>query len=577
MSKTVSDQLVSMLRDAGIKRIYGIVGDSLNPVTEALTRDGSIRWIHVRHEEAAAFAASAEAQITGEIAACCGSSGPGNMHLINGLYDAARSDAPVFAISSHIPLSQVGNDYFQETHPQEFYRECTAYCELVSEAEHAATITANAIRHAKDKPGVGMIVLPGDVASQKAEREGYAKAPLCVGRATVTPSPDDIQALADLINGSRRITFFCGYGCTGAQKEIVELAAKIKAPIAYTFRAKDIMEQDNPYAVGMTGLLGWGDATQAMNDCDLLVMWGTDFPYSAFLPHHVKVAQVDVNATHLGRRVPAFLGVQGETLATLRELAPLIKEKSDDEHLSQSLTRHAKEMKKLNAYIHHVDEDAPIRPEYITKIISDCASDSAIFTVDTGTPNIWSARYLHGGGTRRIIGSFKHGSMACALAMAMGAQAPDRERQVIALCGDGGLAMLPGDLLTLVQEGLPVKVLVYNNSALDFINLEMTAAGIRPVNTDLKNPSFAEVAQAMGVQAERLTKPGDAILAVKRWLACEGPALLDVVVDEHALAMPPEITMNQAFGFAKTIAKHVLHGELNTVKRILFGNRRLFF
>lgn len=578
MSKKVSDQLVDMLADAGITRMYGIVGDSLNPVTEALQKDGRIRWIHVRHEETAAFAASAEAQITGRLACCCGSSGPGNMHLINGLYDAYRSAAPVFALASHIPLSQVGSDYFQETHPQEFFRECTAYCELVSETAQAPVIFGSALREARETPGVGMVVLSGDVADLPAKDEGM-EGVVPKGGALPMPSPDDVQALADLINGKKRVTFFCGAGCRGAHDIIVALARKVKAPIAYTFRAKDIMEKDNPFAVGMTGLLGWGDAMQAMHDCDLLIMWGTDFPYRPFLPHRkeVAIAQIDSNAARLGRRAHLTLGVQGDVRATAFELLPLIHGDRSDEHLERSLSRHRKLMRKLFAYVRHVNDKAPMRPEYITRVVSDYAEPDAIFTIDTGTPDIWSARYLEANGTRRVIGSFKHGSMACALAMAIGAQAACPGRQVIALCGDGGLTMLPGDLLTLVQEQLPVKIFVYDNSSLDFINLEMRAAGIRPVYTNLQDPSLATMANSMGIYGQRLNDASQAVETVKRWLSHPGPALLDAVVDEHALALPPDISLMQAYGFANALTQHALHGELGVVRRLLFGNLRLWW
>ncbi len=578
MSRMVSEQVVDMLANAGITRMYGIVGDSLNPITEALQKDGRIRWIHVRHEETAAFAASAEAQITGRLACCCGSSGPGNMHLINGLYDAYRSAAPVFALASHIPLSQVGSDYFQETHPQEFFRECCAYTELISEPVQAPVIIGSAIRKARETPGVGMVVLSGDVADLPAQDESMESV-VPHGGALTMPSPNDVEALADLINKKNRVTFFCGAGCAGAGDVIVELARRVKAPIAYTFRAKDIMEKDNPYGVGMTGLLGWGDAMQAMHDCDLLVMWGTDFPYRPFLPHRkeVAIAQVDCDASRLGRRAHLTLGVQGDVRATAFELLPLIRDGRCDEHLERSLGRHKKLLRKLFAYVRHVNEKAPMRPEYITRVVSDYAEPDAIFTIDTGTPDIWSARYLEARGTRRVIGSFKHGSMACALAMAIGAQAASPGRQVIALCGDGGLTMLPGDLLTLVQEQLPVKIFVYDNSSLDFINLEMRAAGMRPAFTDLHDPSLAAMATSMGIYGERLTDASHAVETVKRWLNHPGPALLDAVVDEHALALPPDITLMQAYGFANALTQHALHGELGVVRRLLFGNLRLWW
>lgn len=577
MSRTVSDELVEMLVSEGVKRLYGIVGDSLNPVMEALRQDERIRWVNVRHEETAAFAASAEAQLTGRTAACCGSCGPGNLHLVNGLYDAHRSRAGVFALASHIPVSAIGSDYFQETHPSSLFAECSAYCELVSAPAHAGQVAASALRTARERNDVGIVVLPGDVAASAAgEPMAQAFPPSSPHSAVPEPAAQDVAALANLINGSKSVAFFCGIGCAGAEKEIVDLARKVAAPVAYTLRAKDLLEKDNPQAVGMSGLLGWGDASYAIQEAELLVMWGTDFPYAAFLPSHGRVAQVDADASVLGRRAPLQLAVHGDVQRTASLLLPQIQEDRSDDFLARSLSRHGKALSRLQAYVREVDEDAPLRPEYITKLISDHAEPDAIFTVDTGTPVIWAARYLQALGKRRIIGSFKHGSMACALAMAIGAKAAYPSRQVIALCGDGGLSMLPGDILTLLQEKLSVKVFVYNNASLDFVAMEQQAIGMMPTGTGLHPASFARMAQSLGLEGISLKKPGEASAAVRRWLAAQEPALLDAEVDPHALALPPDVSMLQALGFAKGLAKSVLHGELDTVKRLLFGNRKLF-
>lgn len=574
MSKTVSDQMVDMLAEQGVKRIYGIVGDSLNPVMEALHRDERLRWIHVRHEETAAFAASAEAQLSGQLAACCGSCGPGNLHLINGLYDAHRSAAPVFALASHIPTPYIGSDYFQETHPTHFYAECTRYRELVSAPEQAPVVVGCAIRHAQSGPGVGMVVLPGNIAAMPAM--GRPAIPMRVQHAHAEPAAEDVERLADLINHSKRVAFFCGAGCAGAREAILALAEKVAAPIAYTLRAKDIMEADNTHGVGMSGLLGWGDATRAMHEAELLILWGTDFPYAMFLPSHGNVVQVDTRAEALGRRVPVRLGIHADAALTAQRLLPLIEADRGDEFLSRCLSRHGRELAHLQSHIRRVDEAAPIRPEHLTKLVSDLAEPDAVFTIDTGTPVIWAARYLQAMPRRRILGSFKHGSMACALAMAIGAKATAPARQVIALCGDGGLSMLPGDMLTLLQEGLAVKILVYNNSSLDFVALEQEMAGLPPMGTELPPTDYAAMAQGMGVTGLRAKTADELPQAVRAWLAKPGPALLDVAVDTHALALPPDTGFLQALGFAQNLSHRDLHHELDTIKRLLFGNRRFF-
>lgn len=574
MSKTVSDQLVDMLAARGVQRIYGIVGDSLNPVMEALHRDERIRWVHVRHEETAAFAASAEAQVTGRTAACCGSCGPGNMHLINGLYDAHRSAAPVFALASHIPTPFIGSDYFQETHPTHFYAECTRYRELITHPLQAPQVIGSALRAAQEGPGVGMAVLPGDVAASPAA--GTLPLPVQVQHHSLEPEEQELAQLAELINSATRVAFFCGAGCAGARDEILALARKVAAPVAYTLRAKDLMEADNPQGVGMSGLLGWGDATRAMHEAELLVLWGTDFPYSTFLPSHGHVVQVDTRAQALGRRVPICLGLHADAALTARRLLPLVRADRGDEFLSRCLSRHGRELAQLQSHIRHPDEQAPIRPEHLTKVVSDLAEPDAIFTLDTGTPVIWGARYLQAMPRRRILGSFKHGSMACALAMSIGAKAACPSRQVIALCGDGGLSMLPGDILTLLQEGLAVKILVFNNSSLDFVAMEQEIAGMPPMGTALPATDYAAMARGMGIAASSVAAPAELQDAVRAWLAAPGPALLDAAVDTHALALPPDTGFLQALGHAQNLSHRDLHHELDTIKRLLFGNRRFF-
>lgn len=576
MKKTIARQLVGILGDAGIQRMYGIVGDSLNPVIEGLHEDGRIRWVHMRNEEAAAFAASAEAQITGELAACCGSSGPGNLHLINGLYDAHQSHAPVFALASHIPLCQVGTDYFQETHPTQIFAGCTAYCELISLPSQAPRIVQQAIMAAKGEHGVGMCVLSGDVAGMRAENEWMENPRLSATPSKTVPDRGELEKLAALIAENDDIVLFCGIGCREAKEEVLALARLLNAPIAYTFRSKDFLESQNDYAIGMTGLLGWGAAYEAMQHCKLLILLGTDFPYSDFFPKtgNVQLVQIDREAKHIGRRCHIDLGICGDVGASIQGLLPLLKEKEDDSFLKHTLAHHKKTLRSINAYIKKGKGHHMIRPEYITSLLNQYAASNAIFTVDTGTPDIWAARYLCGTGQRRIIGSFKHGSMACAMPMAIGAQFAAPKQQVIALCGDGGLAMGLGDILTIVQYKLPIKLVVYNNGCLDFIKLEMYAAGMVPKDIELQNPNFALLAQAVGMFGLRVEQGDDVELAVKRFLACDGPALLDVVVDSNALALPPHISMDQCKGFTFALAKQALSGDVREVWKIFNDNKK---
>jgi len=574
--KTVSDDLVEMLFAAGIRRMYGLVGDSVNPVMEALHHCDKLRWIHVRHEETGALAACAEAQLTGKLAACCGSCGPGNMHLVNGLYDAHRSGAPVFALACHVPQSLIGRDYFQETHPTAFFAECTRYCELVSRPEQSGQVFGSAIRHALADKGVGMAVLPGDVAAMEIAGVCPAAFPGNPPQATLEPSADSICELAGRLNATDKVVFFCGEGCRGGREAVLRLAQRLRAPVAYTLRAKDFMERDNPNAIGMTGLLGWGDAPYAIHEAGLLVMWGTDFPFSCFLPEKGNVVQVDVRADVLGRRVPLCQAVVGDAGRVAALLLPLVGDKHNDEFLSRSLSRHGKKLSRLQAAASSAAETTPIRPEFVTRLVSDLAEPDAVFTVDTGTPVIWAARFLQAQGTRRIIGSYKHGSVPCALAMAIGAKATYPSRQVIALCDGGGLGMLLGDILTLLQEKLSVKIFVYNNSAPDVVAREQATASMPPKGTDWQPTDFAAIARVMGMEGFRLDTPAQAQETVRHWLSARGPALLDVAVDSYALAEPPNISVLQALGCVRQFGQRVLHHELDAVKHALFGNRRLF-
>ena len=571
MEKTVSDCLVEMLAAQGVERLYGLVGDSLNPVLAALRRNGKIRWVSMRHEEAAAFAASADAQMSGKIAACCGSCGPGNMHLINGLYDAHRSAAPVLALASHIAIPNIGTDYFQETHPTDFFAECTQYRELIACPEHAAGIIGTAHRHALAGPGVGLVTLPGDVAAMPIGGHFYPR-PLSARTSVCAPAEAEVAQMARLINDASRVAFLCGAGCAGAREELITLAKRIGAPIAYTLRAKEFMEPDNPFGVGMTGLLGWGDATRSLHEAELVILWGTDFPYAPFLPQHGSVVQVDTKAAALGRRVPLKLGIHGDVKLTVRYLLPMVQQDRGDEFLARCLSRHGKELTRMQAQLREAEEHIPIRPERLMRLVSDRAEPDAVFCIDTGTPVIWSARYLQAMPQRRIIGSFKHGSMACALPMSIGAKAAFPSRQVIAVCGDGGLSMLPGDLLTLLQEGLAVKVLVFNNSSLDFVALEQELGNMPHMGTTLRSTDYAAIARGMGLTAMRVRHPAELPDAVKSWLASQEPALLDVVVDTHALALPPNTDFIPSLNFAHPVLPNAdPHHELDPVRRIIFG------
>jgi pyruvate dehydrogenase (quinone) len=564
MAKTVADQFAETLAAAGVKRTYGIVGDSLNGLTDAIRRQGRIEWVHVRHEEVAAFAAGAEAHLTGELAVCAGSCGPGNLHLINGLFDCHRSRVPVLAIAAHIPSAEIGAGYFQETHPQHLFRECSHYCELISGANQMPRALEIAIREAVGKRGVAAVVIPGDVALQAAVGAPSPKiANLLPPRPVVLPASKDLEPLAVLLNGARRVTILCGSGCAGAHNELLALGECLKAPMVHALRGKEHVEWDNPYDVGMTGLIGFASGYYALLDCDVLLMLGTDFPYRQFYPQGagVRIAQVDIRAENIGRRAPVDLGVVGDVKATLTALLPLLKQKWDGAHLAQAREHYAKARKALDELAVAAPGRKPIHPQQIAKTISDHASEDAVFTCDVGLPTVWAARYLAMNGRRRLLGSFWHGSMANAMAQAIGAQSAFPGRQVISLSGDGGFSMLMGDFLSLAQLGLPVKVVVFNNGALGFIELEQKSTGFLPFGTDFKNPNFAAMAEAIGIRGFRLEDPADVPDAIAMALAHDGPALVDAVVSRQELAMPPAITLEMAKGFTLYMVRAVMSGR----------------
>jgi len=566
---TIAEDLIKSLAEAGVQRIYGIVGDSLNPVTDAIRRNGKIRWVHVRHEETAAFAAGAEAQLTGKLAVCAGSCGPGNLHLINGLFDAHRSMAPVLAIAAHIPSSEIGTGYFQETHPDQLFRECSHYCELVSNPGQMPRVLQTAMQHAVSKQGVAVIVISGDVAAMEMPSQTFAH-DLVTARPVVRPTDADLGRLADLLNRSGRVTVFCGSGCAGAHDAVVALAEKLKAPVGYAFRGKEWVEYDNPFAVGMTGLLGWGAAYKAMHECDLLLLLGTDFPYDTFMPSNPKVVQIDIRPERLGRRSKLDLGLCGDIGDTIDALLPHLEPKSDRTFLDSMLEHQKKALRKLRTYVDHVGTGRPIHPEHVAATLDELAADDAVFTMDTGMSTVWGARYLHASAGRRFLGSYNHGSMANALPQAIGAQAAFPGRQVISLSGDGGLAMLMGDLLTLPQHELPLKIVVFNNHRLGMVQMEMEVVGLPHFGCELKNPNFAK----LGLMGVRVEDPAEVRPALERALASSGPALIDVVTDPNVLAMPPKATVQQAKGFALAMTKMAFNGEFGDVLDTVMANWR---
>ena len=573
----VAEQLVSQLIDAGVYRVYGIVGDSLNPVVDAIrksggSKKGGIDWVHVRHEEAAAFAAAAEAQLTGKLAVCAGSCGPGNLHLINGLYDAQRSAAPVLAIASHIPSVQIGQMYFQETHPDRLFNECSVYNEMISSAEQAPRVVNAAIRHAVELSGVSVISLPGDVSDLKATSPSPKYVPS--RRPVLSPNEEDVRQLADVLNRAKKVAIFAGAGVEGAHDEVIELADALKAPIGHTLRGKDFIQYDNPFDVGMTGLLGYGAAAEGMNDADVLIMLGTDFPYDQFLPDTFTV-QVENHPEKLGRRTSVSLPIHSDVKPLITALLPLLDRDRSDAFLKAKVKKHSKIMHSpVGAYTRNAEHMKPIHPEYAAHILNEVASKDAIFTADTGMCNVWTARYIDPLGTRRLIGSFLHGSMANALPHAIGAQVAFPNRQVISVSGDGGLSMLLGELVTARMYDLPIKVVVFNNSTLGMVKLEMLVNGLPDYGTDVHDVNYAEVASAIGFHGERVTEPSRLRGALQEAFAYNGPALIEVMTDPNALSLPPEIRSGQVIGFATAMSKIVLNRGAGEAVAMATSNMR---
>jgi pyruvate dehydrogenase (quinone) len=558
--KRVADVLVDTLVAAGVKRVYGLVGDSLNGITDSIRPRKDLQWVPVRHEETAAFAAGAEAQLTGQLTVCAGSCGPGNLHLINGLYDCHRSRVPVLAIAAQIPSAEIGSGYFQETHPEHLFAQCSHYCELVSQPEQMPRVLEIAMQTAIARRGVSVVAIPGDVALRhavQAEPRLHFPPP----KPTVCPAEDELDKLAKMLNRAEKVTILAGAGCASAHTELMAVARKLNAPIVHALRGKEFIEYDNPFDVGMTGLLGFSSGYFAMMACDTLLMIGTDFPYQEFFPKQATIIQIDLRGEQLGRRTKLDLGLVGDTKPTLQALGPKLEQNSDDKHLRRSLEHYQKARKALDELATEGVDRRGSHPQFVAREINQLASEDAIFTCDVGTPTIWAARYLKMNGKRRLLGSFVHGSMASALPQAIGAQLAAPDRQVVSMSGDGGLSMLLGDLLTLNQLNLPVKVVVFRNDALSFVELEMKATGFLDFGVELKNPDFAALAESAGILGLKAETARDVRPMLQRAFKHDGPALVEVLVHRQELSMPPTITLEQATGFGVFMLKAVLSGR----------------
>ncbi|TCU50350.1 pyruvate dehydrogenase (quinone) [Curtobacterium sp. PhB42] len=569
---TVAENIVATLRKNDVARVYGLPGDSLNGFTDALRKDGTIRWEHVRHEEAAAFAASAEAELTGELAVCAGSCGPGNLHLVNGLFDANRSRVPVLAIAAHIPTAEIGSGYFQETHPQELFRECSVYVEYVADPTQMPRLLEIAMREAVEKRGVAVLVIPGDVLLAEAKDDRTTRIERTTPR--IVPSEAELLRTAELLNGADKVTILAGAGVAGAHDEVIALAERLQAPIVHALRGKEHIEWDNPYDVGMTGLLGFASGYRAMEDADVVLMLGTDFPYQQFFPAKAKHVQVDIRGSQLGRRHPVDIGLVGTVKDTALALIPLLTGSHPTTHLDNALKHYRKTREKLDDLAVPAGRKKPLHPQYVARVLDRIAADDAVFIPDVGSPVVWASRYLTMNGKRRLIGSFVHGTMANAVPQAIGAQTAFPDRQVIALAGDGGLTMLLGELITIVQNKLPVKIVVFDNSSLNFVELEMKAAGFVNYGTELQNPDFATVAEAIGIKGFKVDVSDDFEDAMAAALAHDGPALVSVRANRQELSMPPAVTLEQAKGFTLYAIRTVLSGRGDELLDLASTNAR---
>ena len=564
MAKKIAEQLIDTLVKSGVERIYAVTGDSLNEVNEAVRKNDQIKWIHVRHEETGAYAAAAEAQLTGRPGCCAGSSGPGHVHLINGLYDAHRSGAPVIAIASTIPTGEFGTEHFQETNTIKLFNDCSYYNEVATTPTQFPRMLQSAIQTAVTRKGVSVIGLPGDLAKASAVTVdssviNYPAPP------EVCPSEEDLAQLADMLNKHTRITLFCGIGCRGAHEEVIALSEKLNAPVVYTFKGKMEVQYENPYEVGMTGLLGMPSGYYSMHEAEVLLMLGTDFPYSAFLPDDIKIAQIDIKPERLGRRAKVDIGLCGDVKLSIQSLLRMLNPKTDDSFLLKQLKRYEGVKKDLAAYTEDKGDVNKIHHEYVMSEIDKLSSDDAVFTVDTGMTCVWGARYLQATGKRHMLGSFNHGSMANALPQAIGAALAYPDRQVVALCGDGGLSMTLGDLETVVQYKLPIKIIVFNNRSLGMVKLEMEVDGLPDWQTNMLNPDFAQVAEAMGMAGFNVSDPEEVLTTLLNAFELDGPVLVNIMTDPNALAMPPKIEFGQMVGFAQSMYKLLINGRSQEV------------
>ena len=570
MSKNVSDQLVEVLVEAGIQRIYAVTGDSLNHLNAAVHRNGKIQWIHVRHEETAAFAAGAEAQLNG-LACCAGSSGPGHVHLINGLYDAHRSSASVLAVASTIPTKEFGTSYFQETNTIKLFEDCSCYNQIANTPAQLPRMLQAALQNAVHKKGVAVIGLPGDIANLPAV-PAETTSLIFRNRPVVRPSEDELSQLAVLLNSHKKVTIFCGLGAAEAHKEIIQLAEKLKAPVAYSYKAKMAIQYDNPYEVGLTGLLGIPSAYHSMHECELLVLLGTDFPYTPFMPVQNKIVQIDIKPENLGRRAKLDLGLCGDIKDSLQALLPLVEMKEDATFLDLQLKFYKEVKENLLIYVKDPGKPDAIHPEFVVSIINELAAKDTIFTVDTGMCCVWAARYIGGTGDRKMLGSFNHGSMANAMPQAIGAALACPGKQVIAFCGDGGLSMMMGDMMTIVQYKLPVKIIVFNNRSLGMVKLEMEVAGIPDLETEMMNPDFTKIAEAMGMPGITIYDPGEVKPGLEKAFLQEGPVLVTIQTDPNALAMPPKLEFDQMKGMALYMGRMMLGGRMDEAFKIISSN-----
>lgn len=573
MSKTIADLLVETLSDAGVQRIWGVTGDSLNGINDSLRRFKRIEWVPVRHEETAAFAAGAEAAVTGKLAVCAGSCGPGNMHLINGLYDCWRNRVPVLAIAAHIPSTEIGLGYFQETHPQALFRECADFVELVSNPAQMPEILYRAMNTAIGKQGVAVLVLPGDVALSEAPaaspRHWVAEQPQ-----RVAPTSTEIDRLVGLLNQAKAPAILAGAGCAGAHTELVSVAKALKAPIVHALRGKEYVEYDNPYDVGMTGLIGFSSGYHTLMSADAVLMLGTSFPYRAFYPKEATMIQVDRDPTALGRHTTLSLGIAADVRETLSALLPKLAERSDTTFLDHALAHYHKARSGLDELAQPAGAGKPVHPQHLMRLVSELAAEDAVFTADVGTPTVWAARYLKMNGRRRLLGSFNHGSMANAMLQALGAQAAQPHRQVISLSGDGGFTMMMGDMLTAVQQKLPIKIILFNNSSLGFVAMEMKAGGYLDTATDLHNPDFAAMAKVAGFTSFRVEDSTNLKETLTQALAHPGPVLVDVRTERNELIMPPKVQIGHAKGFSLYMLKAVLNGRGDEVVELARTNLR---